>query len=192
MNKQHTTPERAAELFLAGVRACPEILHAGCPDIRRPTTHLIGASDRANAIFEELKGALLRYRDVTGFGRGLAAPQIGIRERAFVTYLGDEWKLFLNPSIVGAGSSSAESLYRESCLSCGPISVDVRRRARITATWTTASGKIEIEELAGAEARIFQHELDHLDGVLCVDIAEPGSINLRTEDPLAEMFRPVP
>jgi peptide deformylase len=60
------------------------------------------------------------------------------------------------------------------------------------ATWTTAEGKMITERLSGFEARIFQHELDHLAGVLCVDLAEPGTVNLSTEDPVLETFRPLP
>ena len=183
------TPTELAKSFLAGIGACPELVFADAPALRQMVRSGIGAQDEAEQIFAELKAALERYRAATGIGRGLAAPQIGLRSRAFVTCLGDEWQLFLNPSILER--SEARSLYRESCLSCGPISCDVARPSEITATWTTVNGKIVTDRLSGFEARIFQHELDHLDGILCVDIAEPGSVNLRLEDPLAEKLRPI-
>jgi peptide deformylase len=179
-----------ARLFLGGLEACPDLRHAGDPFLRNPKVTGVGAQDHAEEIFRRLRETLLAYRAATGIGRGLAAPQIGIASSAFVTYLGDEWKLFLNPSIVEAGER--RTLYRERCLSCGPVSCDVARPSEIVATWTTAEGKMITERLSGFEARIFQHELDHLAGVLCVDLAEPGTVNLSTEDPVLETFRPLP
>lgn len=183
-------PLELANQYLAGLGACPQLRHAGDPFLRNPNVMGVGAQDTAEDIFRRLREALAAYRAVTRIGRGLAAPQIGIASSAFVTCLGDEWKLRLNPAILESGPERV--LYRESCLSCGPVSVDVARPSRIRAQWSTADGKIHDAWLEGFEARIFQHELDHLNGVLCVDIAEPGSLNLRTEDPLAETFRPIP
>jgi peptide deformylase len=185
-----SNPTELAKTFLAGLEACPDLLHAGDPFLRNPKVTGIGAQDHAEDIFRRLREALLAYRAATGIGRGLAAPQIGIASSAFVTYLGNEWKLFLNPSVIEVGER--RTLYRERCLSCGPVSCDVARPAEILASWGTADGKILTERLSGFEARIFLHELDHLNGILCVDLAEPGSINLSTEDPASETFRPLP
>jgi peptide deformylase len=183
------TPLEVAKNYQAGLEACPELVHAGDPILRRRIGGGVAAEDEADEIFALLKDVLGRFRAATGFGRGLAATQIGIPARAFVTFLNDEWRLWLNPSVLGA--SAARTLYRESCLSCGPISVDVARPSEIEAFWTDAKGHMYRETLAGFEARLFQHELGHFEGELCVDIAEPRSLQLRTEDPLAETFRPI-
>ena len=128
------TPLEVAKNYQAGLEACPELVHAGDPILRRRIGGGVAAEDEADEIFALLKDVLGRFRAATGFGRGLAATQIGIPARAFVTFLNDEWRLWLNPSVLGA--SAVRTLYRESCLSCGPISVDVARPSEIEAFWT--------------------------------------------------------
>jgi peptide deformylase len=184
---EHQTKAAAlAKSYLGGVTACPALVHAGHPALRRRATE-ISAQDTAEDTFRRLKDALSRYRAATGVGRGLAAPQIGISSRAFVTYLDDEWRCFLNPRVV---TKYGKTLYRESCLSCGPVSVDVLRASWVMLEWHTPdTGALRNELFEGFAARLVLHELDHLDGVLCVDVGQPGTLNLRTEDPLKEELR---
>jgi peptide deformylase len=178
--------------FVTGACQCPELVYAGDPVLRRVAT-LVAAQDTAVDIFRRLQSALLRYREATGAGRGIAAPQIGISARVFATFLDGEWRYFLNPRIIAAGEE--KKLMRERCLSCGPISVDVARPYEITLQWDDEGYGTRLREtFTDRMARIVQHEVDHLDGILCVDPdrAEPGSYRLSVEDAAAETFRPYP
>jgi peptide deformylase len=96
-------------------------------------------------------------------GIGLAAPQIGVRKQIFVYDVDDEPVTLINPRIV---ESRGEWTYDEGCLSIPGLYVEiVRPKEVLLAAWTLDGDEIEIEadELL---ARLFQHELDHLHGVL--------------------------
>jgi peptide deformylase len=110
-------------------------------------------------------------------GVGLAAPQIGILKRVFVidtSFLTEKngeieryEKAFLNPKIIW--ESPNEVSFTEGCLSIPGINEEVMRPEKIRVSYLDMSfNKIE-EELDGVKSRIFQHEYDHLDGVLFID-----------------------
>ncbi len=114
-------------------------------------------------------------------GIGLAAPQIGILKRAFVMDSNpitedDESvdifkRLVINPQIV---SRSHETIfYSEGCLSIPGIYEEVERPDRINVKYSDESLNPVEREIEGIEARIFQHEFDHLEGVLFVDRVSP-------------------
>lgn len=105
-------------------------------------------------------------------GVGLAAPQIGIQKRVIVLDPHDgETELieFINPEIVHA---DGEQLGPEGCLSIPGLNGDVNRKLNITVKGWDRDGKEVIVEASGYLARIFQHEIDHLNGILFTDIAE--------------------
>ncbi len=101
-------------------------------------------------------------------GMGLAAPQVGVRKRLFVYDLlaGEEPHAIINPEIV---ESDGEWEYDEGCLSVPGLSWKIVRPKRIHLIGRDLDGNdvsIEADEI---EARLFQHELDHLNGVLLVE-----------------------
>jgi peptide deformylase len=101
-------------------------------------------------------------------GIGLAAPQVGIQKRLFVYDLhdGDGPQVLVNPVI---SDSDGEWEYSEGCLSVPGMSFDIIRPKTVHLTGYDLDGNevsIEADELL---ARLFQHELDHLDGVLLLD-----------------------
>ncbi|MFT7597232.1 MAG: peptide deformylase [Acidimicrobiales bacterium] len=99
-------------------------------------------------------------------GIGLAAPQVGVQRRFFVYDLGDDPRVLINPVVQ---ESDGEWVYEEGCLSVPGLHWDIVRPKLIHITGYDLDGNevsIEADEL---EARLFQHELDHLDGVLLVD-----------------------
>lgn len=104
-------------------------------------------------------------------GVGLAAPQIGILKRVIVIDAGDENGLIemVNPQII---ARDGEQLGPEGCLSIPGINGDVRRALNVTVRGQDRDGN-EFE-ITGTEllARAFQHEVDHLNGVLFTDLAE--------------------
>jgi len=105
-------------------------------------------------------------------GIGLAAPQVGVQKRIFVWDLDDGTgsHALVNPEIV---ESDGEWLYEEGCLSVPGLSWEIVRPNQVHVAGRDLDGNevsYEVSELAG---RLFQHELDHLDGVLLVDRLEP-------------------
>ncbi len=102
-------------------------------------------------------------------GVGLAAPQVGVSLRLLVYRLGDEAPLVAvaNPEVEWA--SDDEEAMTEGCLSIPGIGVEVERPLAVTLTGQDLLGAPLRVEAEGRLARIFQHEIDHLDGVLILD-----------------------
>ncbi len=110
-------------------------------------------------------------------GVGLAAPQIGVSQRIIVVEYGDEEneeapkKLFalINPEIVSGSEEMVEGM--EACLSIPRIQGEVERHEKLVVKAFNRFGKPVKLKLSGWLARIFQHEIDHLEGVLFTDRA---------------------
>jgi len=104
-------------------------------------------------------------------GVGLAAPQIGILKRVIVIDVGDEHGLIemINPEIV---AKEGEQFGPEGCLSIPGLNGDVRRAYKVTVKGLNRHGEEIV--ITGTEllARAFQHEIDHLNGILFTDLAE--------------------
>jgi peptide deformylase len=102
-------------------------------------------------------------------GVGLAATQVGLLQRLFVYRIvqGAPLNVLVNPVI--DWSSKDEEWLEEGCLSLPAVHVDVERPVHIRASAQDEFGDHLVIEASGLEARIIQHELDHLDGVLILD-----------------------
>jgi peptide deformylase len=110
-------------------------------------------------------------------GRGLAAPQVGLGMRLFVMDVG--WKdgepdpqVFVNPEIVGA--SEARVTREEGCLSIPGRTSRVTRPLEVSLRWRDVGGAPREGTFDGFAATCVQHEIDHLDGILCTDREEPA------------------
>ena len=100
-------------------------------------------------------------------GVGLAAPQIGISERFFMYDAGERLNVVINPEIL---ERSVEADFgEEGCLSIPDIFEKVPRALKIKVRYLNRQNHEEIRELEGYEARVFQHEFDHLNGKLFID-----------------------
>jgi len=104
-------------------------------------------------------------------GVGLAAPQVGILKRIIVIDVGDENGLIamINPEIV---ERDGEQLGPEGCLSIPGLNGDVRRAMTVTVKGLNRAGEEFTVTGSGLLARAFQHEIDHLNGVLFTDVAD--------------------
>jgi peptide deformylase len=102
-------------------------------------------------------------------GVGLAAPQIGLSQRLLIYRVGQDAPLIalVNPEI--EWSSGDEETAEEGCLSIPGIAVDVERAVYVRVRAQDVAGAERVVEASGLEARVIQHELDHLDGVLILD-----------------------
>lgn len=117
-------------------------------------------------------------------GLGLAAPQVGISKRLFVYDLGDGPNAIVNPVI---SESRGEWTYEEGCLSVPGLHWEIIRPKEVHLTGFDLDGNevsIEADEL---EARLFQHELDHLEGRLLIDHLE-GDIRKAAMRTVREQF----
>ena len=100
-------------------------------------------------------------------GVGLAAPQVGVLERIFVWEFEDQHGAFVNPVIEKRGGKQEEG--EEGCLSLPGVVGMVNRAGEVWVKGLDEYGNPQTVEAADWVARIFQHEIDHLDGVLFVD-----------------------
>lgn len=95
---------------------------------------------------------------------GLAANQIGLPHRVFVMRGHPENFVCFNPRIVHRGAE--QSSMEEACLSFPGVTVKIKRPTEIRVRFQAPSGAVVTQKFEGLTARVFQHELDHLDGVL--------------------------
>ncbi len=106
-------------------------------------------------------------------GIGLAAPQVNLNQRIIVVDPGDDDRhkiALINPEIIS--SSDSTEPYEEGCLSLPGLNADVIRPAEITLRAVTTKGKNVEIEAGGIMARVIQHEIDHLNGILFIDRIE--------------------
>jgi peptide deformylase len=122
------------------------------------------------ALVNDLANTLGYWRATTGYGRGIAAPQLGVRLRVIFLQLPAEkpWPL-VNPEIIER--SEERIVVWDACLSFLSIFMQVERHREITVRYQDMNG--ENHELAAGDDRnlseLLQHEIDHLDGILAVD-----------------------
>lgn len=163
----------------------PEIRYIGDPLLREQAKVVEIAEGKK--IGDQLGEILLRYREITGVGRGLAAPQIGLNKTVFVTFVDGKLQTFLNPVIIE--QSQETNYYKELCLSSGIMAADVERPEWIIMEWMDVEGNSHREKIEGFLARLYQHEEAHLRGKINLDEAAPQGIELATFDPLKERLR---
>jgi peptide deformylase len=101
-------------------------------------------------------------------GVGLAAPQVGISKRIIVCDAGEGPVKLINPRIM---RSEGNELMFEGCLSLPNLCGEVERAAKVLVKGLNPKGEVCKLEAEGMMARVLQHEIDHLDGKLFIDIA---------------------
>jgi len=100
-------------------------------------------------------------------GAGLAAPQVGVPRRIIIIQTEDGPQAFINPKIISK-SKEVETV-EEGCLSFPGIRLNIKRAKGVLIEALDMDGKAIQIEAKGIKARIFQHEIDHLDGILFID-----------------------
>jgi peptide deformylase len=118
----------------------------------------------------DLQDTLAYWRAKTGYGRGIAAPQIGILRRVIFLKLPDAepWPL-INPEIIA--TSAEKIVVWDACLSFLSIFMQVERHREITVRYQNMKGEILQYKAGDANnlSELLQHEIDHLDGILAID-----------------------
>ncbi len=147
------------------------VLQLGDPGLREVGKRVDDpTSPEIRALVDDLTDTLAFWRKTTGYGRAIAAPQIGAGVRViFLRLPGEEpWPL-VNPEITER--SKEKSVVWDGCLSFLSIFMQVERHREIAVKYQDLRG--EWHECRAGEERnlseLLQHEIDHLDGVLCID-----------------------
>jgi peptide deformylase len=145
---------------------------AALAHIRRYGDPILRTKARAVDVFDDaLREEIERMGRLMhdSIGIGLAATQVGVAHRLFVYRV--EWEspvqAVVNPEI--EWSSREEETMEEGCLSLPGVHVDVERPLHVRVRAQDAHGEPIVIEASGLEARVIQHETDHLDGVLILD-----------------------
>lgn len=151
-----------------------EILEVPHPGLRAVAEPVAQVDDAVRAIVTDMFDTMYEAR-----GIGLAATQVAIERRIVVIDLqepegeGEDAKpvrkplVFINPELVSV--SEETSVYAEGCLSIPEQYADVERPARCRSTWLDEQGERHEDDMDGLLATAFQHEIDHLNGVLFID-----------------------
>jgi peptide deformylase len=98
-------------------------------------------------------------------GIGLAAPQIGILSKIIIVDFGKGLRVLINPEMI---EGEGETVMEEGCLSLPTIEVSVKRMEKVFVKGRDLQGKEVSLELFGFPGRVYQHEIDHLNGILII------------------------
>jgi peptide deformylase len=164
--QERDTEERRLELELVERReaALAQVVKFGDPVLKSKASPVTGFSP-------ELRAEVGRMYEIMrdGLGVGLAATQLGTLRRLLVFQAGPDGEpsALVNPEIEWLSEESAVA--EEGCLSLPRVTMDVERPLYARFSGRDLEGAPVVLEAAGLEARVLQHEIDHLDGVLILD-----------------------
>ena len=159
--------------------AVRNILQLGNPELREKCARVTApAASEITTLIDDLRDTLAHSRETTGYGRGIAAPQIGALQRVIFIKLPEATRrleafargvALINPEIVAR--SEEKMLVWDACLSFLCIFMQVERHKSVTVRYadTTGAPRELHADAAGDLSELLQHEIDHLDGILCID-----------------------
>jgi peptide deformylase len=140
----------------------PIITGADNPILRTKTKEVPSMTKDISKLLKDMEDTL-----VDANGLGIASPQIGKDLRLCLAKLNDKIIPLINPYITH--KSEEMQIAEEGCLSLPSVGIDVPRAAAIAIEYLDINGQTQQRELQDLDARIVQHEIDHLDGILIVD-----------------------
>jgi len=138
-----------------------EIRKIGDPILKKKAKSVEKIDAKIKKLVEDMFETL-KFAD----GAGLAAPQVGESLRVIVIDFEENSMVLINPEII---EQERENIDVEGCLSIPGIEVPVKRAEEIVFKAQDINGKLRKYKAKGVFARIIQHEIDHLDGVLIID-----------------------
>ena len=164
VRREKLDPEREARRRVA----LAQIRQYGDPVLRMQTNEVESFDGDLERLVERMKSLMQEANGV-----GLAANQVGVLQRVLVMQQGEEEEplALVNP-VLAAHSDEAES-DDEGCLSLQGVTMPVERSLEVTVEARDERGEQVRLEVSGLVARVLQHELDHLDGVLILDRTTP-------------------
>ena len=160
-----------------------EILQLGNPLLWQPSAVVsdVQSSD-AQAVIRDLSDTLAGFRERTGFGRGIAAPQVGALARIIFIRMQPAGfaGALVNPTVTWSSAERFELW--DDCFSFPDLMVRVSRACRVRVAYEDERGQPCSLEAEGDLSELLQHEIDHLDGILAVDRAvDPHALMTRAE-----------
>ncbi len=146
-----------------------EIVKYGTPVLRQIAHPVKRVTRDTHELIERME-KVMRGAD----GLGLAAPQIGVSERVLVYDAGEGLRVLINPKIVSMRGEQLDP--PEGCLSIPGLQGRVKRAMEIKIKGFDARNRIVSKKVTDLDARVIQHEIDHLDGILFIDRADPETL----------------
>jgi peptide deformylase len=122
-----------------------------------------------SAEINEMGAILMEFRKQYGYGRAIAAPQIGLLKRIIYSYINNQQIIIINPVLENLSSEMFELW--DDCLSFPSLLVKVRRHRHCTLKYTNEKWEERSLELKDDLSELFQHEYDHLEGILAIQRA---------------------
>jgi len=152
-----------------------EILKEGAKELQEISTPWDFANDNSEVLDDLIRRMKITMRSEGGIG--LSAPQVGVNKRLFVIEVrGNErygnlpnvpFEVFINPTILRFERRTSD--FVEGCLSVDNFRIMINRPRGLWVRWQDQTGRYFRQKLKGIRARIFQHEYDHLEGILITD-----------------------
>ena len=162
--------ESLARLAHMAVR---DILLLGNPLLNQPSEPVQKSElSDAIAVGQDLRDTLMNFRAEHGWGRAIAAPQIGVLKRIVYLHITRPW-LLINPAMVGMTENMMELW--DDCMSFPDLLVRVKRHTGLTLAYLDEHWVERTLAVEGVLSELLQHEIDHLDGVLAVSRAVDGA-----------------
>lgn len=160
--------------------AIRKILLLGNPALREKSDKVHDLSNESKVLVD-LKDTLTHLQSEYGMGRGIAAPQIGYRKQVLFLQMTDRSFYLVNPKIISRSSETFEVW--DSCFSMKvKFFVKIPRNKSVTVEYFDEKNVNHIEEFRDGLSELLQHEIDHLDGILCSDhIKDPKDIVMYEE-----------
>lgn len=150
-----------------------KILTRGHPILEAEAAPVVWPDPDLGTELAQLVEALVGFRREHGFGRAIAAPQVGISKRMIALHLGATPFAVINPEILWRSPEQIEVW--DDCLSLPDIVVRVRRHRSISLRFFDEQGRERVwRELPEDSSELLQHEIDHLDGILMTERAIDG------------------
>jgi peptide deformylase len=136
-------------------------------------------TERLVIIGNDLRDTLYEFKSRNGFGRGIAAPQIGVTERVIFIHV-DEPITLVNPAIINR--TRKMMMLWDDCFSFPNLLVMLKRHSSIEVRYKDVEGKTHRLRATGGLSELLQHEIDHINGILALDRAiDSKHIVFRTE-----------
>lgn len=145
-----------------------DVLLLGNPALRKTAKNVDDFSAELNSVIRDLKDTLVHLQDQNNMGRALAAPQIGYQKQVIYSNIEGKEKIMINPEIVN--SSEEKFAVWDSCFSFElAFFVKVFRHRQIVVKYQNTAGRKVREKFTDDLSELYQHEIDHLRGILAVD-----------------------
>ena len=141
-----------------------EIKKMGDPVLKQICTPVDRVTKKVKILLDDMAETMYKHEGV-----GIAAPQVGIPIRAIVVDVGNKRFDIINPVITEREGTIIDS---EGCLSFPGVYGEVERAEKVRVEYMNRYGKRKFIEAEGLLARCLQHEVDHLDGHLFIEVAK--------------------